>query len=156
MSRGATNPRTTLADSAREVDRLLSEIRQVLRKPVETEIARGGLTGPQRNVMSALVRTGAETGLTVKEICARVGLAHSTVSGIVDRLQRRGLVERRVDGADRRFSRIIPSRVVQNYMRNRWPGLSLNPLVTALGGATPHDRRTILRGLRTLRRLVKE
>ena len=35
-------------------------------------------------------------GLSVKELSRRMGLSHSTVSGIVDRLERRGLVARRV------------------------------------------------------------
>jgi DNA-binding MarR family transcriptional regulator len=84
---------------AREIEEHLSAVRQILRQPVEAEFARGNLTAPQRSVMQALFHSG---GLSLKELSRRVGLAHSTVSGIVDRLEKRGLATRRPDPADGR------------------------------------------------------
>ncbi len=102
--------RQDLAGMAREIDRHLRAVRQVLRQPVEAEFARGGLTGPQRSVMQALFHS---EGMRLKDLSRQVGLAHSTVSGIVDRLEKRGVVRRLPDSDDRRFSRIAVTDAVR-------------------------------------------
>jgi DNA-binding MarR family transcriptional regulator len=151
-------PRLSSADEAllklaQEVDQHLSAIRQRLREPLETEYARGGLTGPQRMVMQVLVHS---EGLSLKELSARVSLAHSTVSGIVDRLQARGMVVRRRDKADGRATVIAPSDMVRNFMATRMPELAISPLTGALRGASDGERATVLRGLRKLRALIEQ
>jgi len=143
--------REELIELAQEIDRQLRAIRQVLRQPFESDIARGNLTGPQRSVMQALVHTN---GLSLKELSRQIGLAHSTVSGIVDRLEKRGLIERQTDSGDRRFSRIVPSRLVQDYMRKTLPALTINPLVDALRRASRAERVAAVEGLKTLHRIV--
>jgi MarR family transcriptional regulator, organic hydroperoxide resistance regulator len=143
--------RKTIALLAQEIDQHLRAVRQALRRPVEAEFAKGGLTGPQRTVMHALVHSG---GLSLKELSRQVGLAHSTVSGIVDRLEKQGLVERRTDSRDRRATMIQASPRVRNYVRNILPGLEIHPIEEALGRAKPSERIAILEGLRILRRLA--
>lgn len=143
--------REELVRMAQEIDGHLSRVRQALRKPLETEWARGGLTGPQRSVMQALVRS---QGMSLKELSRTLGLAHSTVSGIVDRLEKRGLVERQPDKHDRRFTVIVASQIVQDYVQNALPALTIHPLVEALRHAKPAARAAILEGLRELRRAV--
>ena len=138
---------------AQEVDQHLGIIRQRLREPLETEFARGGLTAPQRMVMQALVQS---EGLSLKQLSAQVSLAHSTVSGIVDRLQARGFVVRRRDEADRRATVIAPSAEVRDFMSNRMPELAISPLTKALRGASKSDQATVLRGLRKLRALIEQ
>src|SRR5271163_92090 len=150
-------PRLPSADDAlhklaQEVDQHLSIIRQRLREPLETEFARGGLTGPQRMVMQALVQS---EGLSLKQLSAQVSLAHSTVSGIVDRLQARGMVVRSRDESDGRASVIAPSSEVRDFLANRMPELAITPLAEALRAASDTERVTILRGLRKLRALVE-
>jgi DNA-binding MarR family transcriptional regulator len=141
-----------LVHTANEIDQHLREVRQILRRPVEAEFSRGGLTGPQRVVMHAVV---GSHGVSLKKICRQVGLAHSTVSGIVDRLEKRGLVERQVDERDRRCSVIVASKAVRGFMRDTLPALIIHPLVDALRHARPAERKAIVEGLRTLRRVVE-
>jgi DNA-binding MarR family transcriptional regulator len=137
---------------AQEVDQHLGVIRQRLREPLETEFARGGLTGPQRMVMQVLVQS---EGLSLKELSARLSLAHSTVSGIVDRLQARGMVVRHRDEADGRATVIAPSAAVRDFLANRMPELAISPLTEALRGASNSEQATVLRGLRKLRVLIE-
>jgi DNA-binding MarR family transcriptional regulator len=137
---------------AEEIDRHLRTVRRVLQRPVEAEVARGGLTGPQLSVMRVLA---AAEGLSLKELSRRVGLAHSTVSGIVDRLERRGLVERSPATDDRRVTRLTVSDAVRTYLRDEWPRLRISPLVEALRRAGPAERAAALAGLATLRRLLE-
>jgi DNA-binding MarR family transcriptional regulator len=137
---------------AQELDRDLRAIREFLRQPVESEIARGGLTGPQVALVQILVNTGP---LSVKELSRQAGLAHSTVSGIVDRLEQRGVLQRNADQHDARFTRIALSAEVERYMQHTLPTLTRHPLADALRRARPADRTLILTGIRTLRRLLE-
>jgi DNA-binding MarR family transcriptional regulator len=140
-----------LTELAQEIDRHLRVIRRELRKPVAATIARGELTAPQRSIMQILV--GIES-LNLKELSRRAELAHSTVSGIVDRLEKRGLLKRQPDSKDGRSSRIAVTDPVRNFVRDRLPELTLQPLIVALRQAKPRQRAKILHGLRVLRRAL--
>jgi DNA-binding MarR family transcriptional regulator len=141
-----------LTRMAQEIEGHLGAVRQILRQPAEAEFARGNLTAAQRSVMQALFHTG---GLNLKELSQRVGLAHSTVSGIVDRLEKRGLARRRANPSDRRASMIVVSKTVRDYMRETYPAIVVDPVTAALRRAKPAERAAILEGLRTLRRVVE-
>jgi DNA-binding MarR family transcriptional regulator len=140
-----------LRQLALELEQHLTKIRQEIRRPVEAEFAKGGLTGPQRSVMQALATSD---GRSLKELTAQVGLAHSTVSGIVDRLEKRGLVERKPNLNDRRHTRIIVSGVVREFMEKRYPVIAAHPLYDVLDAADGVERNAIVTGIRILRRLL--
>ena len=138
---------------AQEIDGNLREIQRALRKPLSAAIARGELTAPQRAIMAILARSD---GLSLKEVSKQAGLAHSTVSGIVDRLAKRGMVARKVDETDGRFTRILVTEVVREFVRDKLPELAIQPLVDALERAGPAQRKNIVEGLRTLRSALGE
>jgi DNA-binding MarR family transcriptional regulator len=148
----APGPEPSLLKLAQEIDQHLNWVRQRLREPLETTFATGGLTGPQRIIMHALVTSN---GLSLKQLSARVGLAHSTVSGIVDRLESRGFAVRRQDETDRRATVIVPSEEVRHFLRYEMPNLAISPLLETLRQASATERATVLRGLRKLRSLVE-
>jgi DNA-binding MarR family transcriptional regulator len=140
-----------LRQLALELEQHLTAIRQEIRRPVDAEFAKGGLTGPQRSVMQALVRSG---GGSLKQLTAQVGLAHSTVSGIVDRLEKRGLIERQPNLDDRRHISITISAEVREFLEKRYPVIAAHPLFDVLRRAQVNERGAIVTGLRTLRRLL--
>jgi DNA-binding MarR family transcriptional regulator len=140
-----------LTDLANEIDAHLRAIRRELRQPLTSVIARGELTAPQRNVVQILV--GADA-LSLKELSRRAELAHSTVSGIVDRLEKRGLVARQPDPKDGRFSRIAVTGPVRNFVEKDLPKLTAGPLLKALRRSSPGQRAKIIDGLRTLHRAL--
>lgn len=131
----------------------LSAIRRALRKPLDSEVARGELTSPQMSVMRVVVR---QHGVSLKDLSREVSLAHSTVSGIVDRLEKRGMVERRPDPEDGRTSRIFPTMIVADFVREQIPRLSRGPLEDALERATKAERAAIGEALRRLRELLED
>jgi DNA-binding MarR family transcriptional regulator len=137
----------TLAEAAQAIEHELRSVEKAMRQPVEAEIARGKLTAPQRQVMRALVHSD---GLSLKQLSREIALSHSTVSGIVDRLQRQGLLDRRVDDEDRRRTVIMVSDQIRTYIRTTLPTLTLNPLSAALRKMTEADRAALLSGLRQL------
>jgi DNA-binding MarR family transcriptional regulator len=140
------------SEAAEAIERDLRAVRQLLRKPLDAMIAQGGLTGPQQAAMTALVKSG---GLSLKDLSRELGLAHSTVSGIVDRLEKRGMVERNTDGDDRRVSRIVPTRQVRDFVQETMPELERHPLAEALAEATDAERQAAAEGVGTLRRLLE-
>ena len=137
---------------ARELDRDLRAVRQIINRPIQALIESGGLTGPQQSAMQILVESD---GLSLKDLSKELGLAHSTVSGIVDRLEKQGLVKRQTDEADRRLAKLVVTDQVRKFLRETWPVLEMHPLTEALRAATPAEREQVLRGVRTLRRLLE-
>lgn len=145
--------RTTIAALAEQMERDLRTIRKALRKPLDAEVARGELTAPQINVMRVVVRND---GISLQQLSAAVSLAHSTTSGIVDRLEKRGIVERRADAKDGRISRIFSTPVVQEFMRDKIPALARRPLQHALERASAAERAAIGDAVKRLRELLEQ
>ncbi len=135
---------------AQEIVAHIRALRRDLLCASADDIARSGLTGPQVSVMAHLVMNGPAT---VTELGRELGIGHSTVSGIVDRLQARGLVQRVQDDADRRYTRISVTEKVDRYVENLEVG-AFGRLAAALGNATSEQRRTICDGLALLRQLL--
>lgn len=130
----------------------LNAIRRILRKPIEAEITKSPLTAPQIAAMRVVVRT---TGISLKELSRALGLAHSTVSGIVDRLGRRGLIERKPDANDGRVTKIYPTGGVFEFVREQIPLLRRGPLVEALEKTSKSEREQIANAIRRLRELLE-
>jgi DNA-binding MarR family transcriptional regulator len=138
---------------AQDLEARLLGIRRKMRQRLEAEYARGEVTGPQRLVMQALVDS---EGMSLKELSAKVSLAHSTVSGIVDRLEKRGFVNRQVLESDLRITHISVSKAVHAFLEKQAPDLTLHPLLNALRRATKAERIVVRQGLETLERLMEE
>ena len=137
---------------AAEVGAELRRIRRLLRQTFAADLARADLTAPQVGVLSLLA---AADGQALSDLSHQLHLSHSTVSGIVDRLARKGLVERRVDAQDRRVSRVFLSAPVAAYTRATLPARQQGPLLRVVGRATPEQREAIRSGLLLLRRLLE-
>lgn len=126
------------------MNRQLGSIQRELRGRMQSEMAQGELTGPQRAVMQALMKSG---GLSLKELSGQVHLAHSTVSGIVDRLEAKEMVERRVHETDARVTVVEVSAGVRGRVGD-------DPLLEVLRGASDAELRAVRRGVGTLARLL--
>jgi DNA-binding MarR family transcriptional regulator len=138
----------------------LDVIGRALRQSIWAEVRRlpVRLTPPQVLAMQVLVDNArdqqAPAGLSLSQLSQRMGLAHSTVSGIVTRLARHGLVRRTLRSDDRRYAHIEITDPVRDWVGRDLPALRLQPLATALGQATDDERAAVLRGLTILQRLI--
>lgn len=146
-------------EDAERVTAQLAFIRQALRKSI---LARSrwrslSLTTRQVLVMQLLVehRRDTEVGMSLTELSRRMGLAHSTVSDIISRLERRNLLCRVPRTDDRRFVSIELTKPVLDWLTRELPISRLDPLETVLRIATTSERATILAGLTTLERLLR-
>lgn len=77
----------------------LRQISQAIDLQSRALLLRCGLTGPQLIVLRELYRSGQ---VAIGSLARHVSLSQATVTGIVERLERRGLVERARDRSDRR------------------------------------------------------
>jgi DNA-binding MarR family transcriptional regulator len=84
-----------------EVVALLGRITNRYIREYEAAAARHGLTPQQAKALLAL-----DEALPMRRVAERVGAEPSNITGIVDRLQTRGLVERQADPTDRRIKLI--------------------------------------------------
>lgn len=119
---------------------------------IRQEIAKGGLTEPQVNAMIEIV---AQDGLTITELSRRLHLNHSTVSGIVDRLEARGHIMRNRDEKDGRYTRIFATERVNSFMKRRIYD-RYTPFVEVIRRATPEEKKKIAEGFTTLERLLRD
>jgi DNA-binding MarR family transcriptional regulator len=143
-------------DQAARIAAHLAAIQKVLRDSIWAQARRYPvpLTPPQ--VLVDNMRETAVPGLSLTELSARMGLAHSTVSGIVTMLEQRGLLRRTTATDDRRFTRIELSQPARDWVQNDLPASRLRPLVTAIGQAPGDELAAILAGLAALERLLSK
>lgn len=148
-----------MADSAfQDAESVMAHLRALRQELLTTSVEptgdqrRSGLTGPQVSAIRALLGFGSST---VTELARRLNLSHSTTSGIVDRLQARGLVTREPDPRDRRYTRVEVAGPVQGYTRELSEG-PYGRLTKALEAASPAERKAVLDGLETLRALLSK
>ncbi len=109
---------------------------------VTKELARrANVTGPQLTVVKLLETIG---DLSLSELSDRIRAQNSTVTGIVDRMEREGLAQRVRSTEDRRVVRIRLTEKGLALAR----GIPVEPmeiLRSALAGLTPTETQEMLR-----------
>lgn len=87
----------------RDLMLLLNDVARLLRTRFDQRARAGGMTRAQWVI---LARVDAKPGLSQNELAALLEVEPISVGRLVDRLEARGLVERRPDPADRRIWRL--------------------------------------------------
>jgi len=105
--------------------------------------SRYGLTVPQLAVLKEL---GAADGRSIGELTRAVHLSQATVTGILDRLQRRGLIQRRRGEADKRKVHVWLTEAGREALRQSPPLLHEN-FLEALGRLRDWEQTQILSAL---------
>lgn len=95
-------PADVAVQSFRELIRTMGLAKRVL----DPFFSQFGISGPQFAVLRALLRHGGESGLRSCDIGEHLLIRPPSVTGIVERLMRMGLVERRPSRTDRRERRV--------------------------------------------------
>lgn len=86
-------------NSKLETARLYFEVGKILKHRMHKTLGNGNLTLPQSIVIGTLIKSGK---IKISELSAKVNLSNSTVSGILDRLEKQGLIARTRSEEDRR------------------------------------------------------
>src|SRR3954452_10348297 len=150
--------RRRLQVEAAEVVAALDLIRRIVRERLtaQTQQYAVPLTPPQLLAIEQVVEEQRSSGHgpSLSELSTRMGLTHSTVSGIVDRLERRGLLTRAHRADDRRFIEIRVTPPVEQWLSGNLPESRAQPILEVLIGASPAERAAIHSGTTTLARLL--
>jgi len=139
-----TTPSLAVAEAVMQA---LRRISRAIELHSHSLASRYGLTVPQLAVLKEL---GAGGGRSVGELTRAVHLSQATVTGILDRLQRRGLIERRRGKADKRKVHVWLTRSGQATLQRSPPLLHEN-FLEAFGGLRDWEQTQILS---TLQRVV--
>ena len=86
-----------------EILKTLKEVMKSIARILKAELGSMGLTAPQAMVIGLLTEQGQ---MKISDISGQLKLSGSTVSGIVDRLEKQGFVERIRSETDRRVVKI--------------------------------------------------
>ncbi len=131
---------------------LIRDINNKITNDINREFVSTGFTLPQLNVIKELA---LKNQLMVSELGQRMGLTNSTVSGILDRLEKQNMIERVRSHEDRRvvyvkltpegFSQVSRLRdIIDNYFNHLFFGVSEEKL------------KEIQNGLTTLNKIVSQ
>ncbi|MFD9002082.1 MarR family winged helix-turn-helix transcriptional regulator [Streptomyces sp. NPDC059582] len=141
-----TPPRTRRPDAlTMEVVELIGEVVARFYEDYEAAAGKHSLTGAQARLLSLL----ALEPLPMRKLAQKLKCEPSNVTGIVDRLESRGLVERRPDPADRRVKLAAATREGEETARSLRE--SLHFAREPLAGLS-EEERVVMRGL--LRRML--
>ena len=127
-------------------------VSQHLSKQFRTHFGSLNLTFPQAQALSTL---GAEGPMPISRLAERTGSANSTISGIVDRLEKLGLARRTRSEADRR---VIYVEVTPQYeqLRER-VNMGVNEYFDGLlERLEPGERAAVMDGLRLLEKALTQ
>jgi MarR family transcriptional regulator, organic hydroperoxide resistance regulator len=140
-------------DSKSELDAIVETIIYLYtesRRLTKGMAAQFGLTGPQLTVIKLLQELG---DLSLSSLSERIRAQNSTVTGIIDRMEREGLVRRERSTTDRRVVYIRLSDKGEKLART----IQVEPMEifqSALASLSPADLGALLRILTKLRKSV--
>ncbi len=102
-----------------------------------------GLTPLQYGAMVHLNRTTGNPGIEQNALAARLNIDRNTVSVLVEQLVKAGVIEREVNGADRRARLLSLTRRGEQLYANLSPALSLAN-ARVLSPLTPRERKQFM------------
>ena len=138
------NAREEMLDLQQDVDPILETfvfLSPESRRATKDVAREHGLTGPQVTVLKLLEGVG---DLSLSELSERIQARNSTITGIVDRMQRDGLVVRRRSERDRRVIEIVLTPRGQELAR-AIPVQPMQMFASALRSLPREDREALRR-----------
>ena len=130
--------------------RSLKRIGHMVKKSMGQHFNEMNLTGPQGMMMGILSHDGE---MKISDLSEKIGLSNSTVSGIIDRLEKQGLVERTRSIEDRRVVYVNVSADFQKNCKKNFSKIE-KTFEDAINKATAEEIDIILKGLDTLEQLM--
>lgn len=86
---------------------LIAKASQTVARLSRERLAPHGITPLQYAVLQVLWE---QDGISATEVCTRLVIDSATITGVVDRLERLELIQRRADATDRRVNRLFLTR----------------------------------------------
>ncbi len=135
-----------------EVARLFREVMKLFKQNMDKLMVEMGMTAPQGMVMGILSK---QNKMKISELSNKINLSNSTVSGIVDRLEKIGLVERERSEEDKRVVYVSIAPNFKDSHHNFHKRFEENT-ESIMSRGTPEELDKIFEGLTILKRLLSE
>jgi len=134
-----------------KIAKLLQEVMLLFKHNMSNVVENTGMTIPQMMVMGILCK---EKTLKITELSGRLNLSNSTVSGIVDRMEKLGMVERVRSEQDRRVVYVnVPSNFAE--MHQTFHKRFEENIARTMEEGTQEELTKIYEGLEVLKRLLR-
>ncbi|WP_040213014.1 MarR family winged helix-turn-helix transcriptional regulator [Clostridium polynesiense] len=133
-----------------EISALLKEINHELNNKLKCSFKDFDLTLPQINALKILY---SHKKLKISELSQKMNLANSTVSGIVDRLEKQGLLERVRSSEDKRIVYLILSPKTEEIKDDIHNTVN-DYLASLVSKGSEEEINSVIKGLKTLKVLL--
>ncbi|MCJ2177532.1 MarR family winged helix-turn-helix transcriptional regulator [Novosphingobium album (ex Hu et al. 2023)] len=130
----------------RRVGTVLAQVARLMRRAFDERAREIGVTRPQWQVLSVLMR---HEGIKQGGLAEILEVEPITAGRMIDRMQDAGLVERRSDPADRRAWRLFLTARGREMVQRLHP-LAIETSNAALNGISQEDQADLLRILDTM------
>lgn len=135
-----------------KVANLFQEVMILFKHSMRKVFEDSGITAPQGMVLGILDK---EKRIKITELSSKLSLPNSTVSGLVDRLEKQGMVVRERSEEDRRVVYVSISPHFTEMHQHFHKNLKLN-LENVMNQGTAEDLNNIFKGLNTLKKLLSD
>lgn len=125
---------------------------QAFTKTGGAHIRKLGLTPPQFDVIATL---GNTKGFNFKELGEKTLITKGTLTGVIDRLEEKGLVQRQMDQHDRRMFQVVLTTQGEEIFEKVFPAHILH-FKEQFQTLTSEEHEEILTALRKLKKIFKE
>ena len=139
----------TSNDSAK-VAKLFREVMHLFKQSMSKVFEDIGITAPQGMVIGILSK---EKTLKITELSTKLSLSNSTVSGIVDRLEKQGMVKRKRSEQDKRVVYVSISSDFKEMNQNFHQRIE-EKIEDAMSKGTPEELAKVFEGLDALKKLL--
>lgn len=135
-----------------EVARLFFEVNKTIKHSMRRRLEDIGITLPQSLVIGALIKFGE---MKITELSRKINLSNSTISGIIDRLEKQQLVIRTRSEEDRR---IVYVKVTPKFgeIHNGFHKIIEKNFEDLLSAGTPEEIEKIIEGLHVLKKMLND
>ncbi|MBM7562085.1 MarR family winged helix-turn-helix transcriptional regulator [Fusibacter tunisiensis] len=137
-------------ESAMDILKLMKQIKMSLHEIMVKEMEDPSITGPQGMIIGLLIHEGP---LRMSDLADKMGLSPSTVSELVDRMEKSGTVCRKKLQADKRVVLVALTDTFQKDSQVKFKKVE-SAWTDRIQKATVEEREKIKEGLSVLERLL--
>ena len=133
-----------------DVAKLIKEVMVLFKQNMSKTFGDIGITGPQGMVIGLLCKNGK---MMISELSNNLTLSNSTVSGIIDRLEKQGIVIRERSEEDKRVVYVSLTSKFEE-MHQQFHQRAEKNIENIMKNGTTEELSKIVEGLNTLKKLL--
>jgi DNA-binding MarR family transcriptional regulator len=131
--------------------KVFKRVGHLIKQSMDKQFGDIKLTGPQGMLLGILAHDGE---MKISDLSEKLGLSNSTVSGIIDRLEKQALVERIRSSEDRRVVYVNVTEKYRREFKEKFYKLE-KYFEESLSTATPEEADMIIKGIDKLEEVLR-